>query len=47
MSELRTLILGACLTMGATGSPLGAQQAQHDRAPVDSARQELQRLDSL
>lgn len=44
MSELRTLILGACLTLGATAAPLGAQ---HGRAPFDSARRELARLDSL
>lgn len=44
MSDLRLLVLSACLTMGASASPL---VAQHGSTTVDSARRELQRLDSL
>lgn len=44
MSEFRTLFLGACLTAGAAAAPLGAQPAG---TAFDSARSELQRLDSL
>lgn len=44
MSELRTLALSACLTVGAIVAPL---EAQHGSADSGRARLELRRLDSL